>query len=210
MNTKKISELVKLPEFADFSSDNYRKSSIGYIHRHVDSEENVLVGYRNKRSDPLRENLIVLPCGGVEKGESYEDAIIRETKEETCVDTELTDPPVFSAIMKAPYLKEYGDVVSVINENGLMWIFARDNGKKYVGKLFDLKPLSEPYETASDLKRPHYVSLKWLVKNEEGVMPEERLSLDIIAEKELIRLIENKVLLDKEDFSGFMKEAGLL
>ena len=147
MNTKKISELVKLPEFAGLVSGDYRKSSIGYVHKTENSEENVLVGYRNKCSDPLRKNLIVLPCGGVEDGEGYEEAIIRETKEETYVDTKLSDPHVFSSIMQAPYLKEYGDVISLINEHGLMWIYARDNGNRYVGKLFDLNPLSEPCET---------------------------------------------------------------
>lgn len=207
MKSQKISNLVRLPEFAELLGE-YRSVCAAYVHN--DDLGDILIGNRNNKHDPLREGYIALPCGGLEEGESFEDAVIREIKEETYVDAEIQDSNLFSFIPDAPYLKEYGPVVFIINENGKAWTFARDSGIRLAARVFDLHPLTEPHETNSDLKNPRYEPLNRIIENQVYVMPEERFILDIIAEKRIGERIKDRILLDRKDFSVFMKEATLL
>ncbi len=198
---QKISEFVKLPEFEGLLG-NYRLVSVGYVHK---DRDDILVGYRNKDSDPERNGLIVLPSGGLRNGESFEEAVIRETLEETGVYTLLYNND-FSHIEDSPYLKEYGPVVAITNKNGTIWIFARDTEKRYTGKMFDLYPLTEPQETSSDLKSPHYEPFEFVINNPK-LMPELGIAIDLISEKKFGYKTKGKIVLEEEDFSGFMKEA---
>ena len=52
-------------------------------------DDNILLIERFKREDDVILHYYTIPGGGVERGESYKDAAIRETKEETCCDIEI-------------------------------------------------------------------------------------------------------------------------
>ena len=208
MKIQKFSELVKLPEFEGMADGKYRLVAAGYVHKTTNGEEYVLVGFRNKPSDPLRKNYIVLPCGGLEDNETFKEAVLRETKEETDVDAMFSGCDMFSNLKDAPYLKEYGETVVVMEKNGRGWIYARDSGIKLTGKAFDMIPLSEPDYTKndSDLAYPHYNPLNILIRNSNIIMPEERWIIETVAEKEFGYDIDGRIKLDDEDFSGFMKD----
>ena len=207
MKLQKISELVKLPEFADFLG-KYTPVCAAYVHN--DDLKDILIGNRYNKDDPERDGYIVIPCGRLEDGESFKDAVLRETKEETDVDAEIINSNLFSYSPGAPHIKEYGPVITINNPDGTVWIFARDSGRRLTGKVFDIYPLSEPHETNSDLRDPRYEQLDSIIRNQMYVMPEERFILDILNEKMMRNEVKGRVHLDEEDFSGFMKESGLM
>ena len=208
MALQKLSSLARLPEF-ELTEGTYRRASAAYVHKTLLNPESLLVGNRYKDSDPLRKNKIVIPCGGLLENETFLDAAIRETREETGVDAIMLDNyPSFSEIEGAPYLKEYGPVVSLISPDGTIWAFGRDNKKGYIYRLVNLYPLSEPREMHSDLKNPRYERIN-ILKN-GNLMPELGMAADLILRREHKMKIKKRTFLDADDFSGFMREATLL
>jgi 8-oxo-dGTP pyrophosphatase MutT (NUDIX family) len=207
MEFQKISELVKCPEFAGLPG-KYRQVAAGYVAKKQYGYDYVLVGRRDNPHDPMRKGYIVLPCGGLEDGESFEGAAYREVREETDVITEMGDSMLFSCIPDGPFVKEYGPVVSVIEKNGTILCFARDSKIKLIGEAFHLIPLTEPRDMPdSDLRNPKYRDLLWLLQNQEYVMPEQHMLLDVVADRKMLRETKGKIRLDEEDLAGFIREA---
>lgn len=52
-------------------------------------DNKVLLMERHKKENGIIRHYFTIPGGGVEEDETYEEAAIRETKEETCVDTKI-------------------------------------------------------------------------------------------------------------------------
>ena len=52
-------------------------------------DDNVLLIERHRKENDVMLHYYTIPGGGVEEGETYREAAIRETKEETCCDIEI-------------------------------------------------------------------------------------------------------------------------
>jgi len=105
--------------------------TVGYMERN----DKVLVLLRNKKEDDLNEGKIVGPGGHVEEGETPEEGIIREIKEETGINAKN---PKLKAIIEYPkiyknrdlkvyfyYITDFeGEVIhdQEKNEGTLMWV----------------------------------------------------------------------------------------
>jgi len=153
----------------------------GYVTRDIRGEKQILIATRFKKDDPLRKGELVLPGGGLEEGEDYIQAAIREVYQETGIETEFS---VKSHIKpwQATYRKT--NLFGHVDENGLINLTYLDSGKEYQGRLIALSPLNsnqEPVEQEnSDARNPRYISLEEAFKRQKKFTPACQVLLDTI------------------------------
>jgi 8-oxo-dGTP pyrophosphatase MutT (NUDIX family) len=150
----------------------------GLVTRNTENGEEILIAERNKKSDPLRDGQLIIPGGGINQGESYIEAAIREVREETGIETGL--PHIISG---RELRKIDNRIKALVMGDGRIKIEYLDSGNIYIGKIVSLKPV-DPYQEPkeqkdSDAKSPRYVSLKEIPKLAEKFTPAGQVLLKI-------------------------------
>ena len=138
-----------------------RRFAWGWTTRNIGNGTELLIGKRNKPSDPLRQGQLVIPGGGLKLGETYQQAAMREVFEETGIQTK--SPKLISG--HELNMKDER-VIARADKTGLIHIKYLDSGKLLTGRLVALIPKNQykvPLEQPnSDLKKPRYALLRSL------------------------------------------------
>lgn len=145
----------------------------GYTTRDLENGKEFLVAVRDKKDDPLRRYQLVLPGGGLEEVESYGLAAVRETLEETDIETSHDSGfnlfvPGFDDVFDVRNLG-ITNIEGVVYTDGRMDLTYTDSGKKYgirAVRLHPTYPHQQPKSTESDAKNPRYESLERLKDSE--------------------------------------------
>ena len=139
-----------------------RKVAWGYIEMNCERESEILIATRSKTDDPLRQGEFVIPGGGVEPGETYVDAAIREVLTETGIDT-LRESAI---TVSFPDITYKDNKIDCIVHGETIQIKYLDSGKQYEGKVIKLKPKDPAQkptaQPGSDASNPEYVTKRCL------------------------------------------------
>ncbi|MBN1896335.1 MAG: NUDIX hydrolase [Candidatus Aenigmarchaeota archaeon] len=144
MKIYKASEALIRTGFLDEEAE-FTPVAAAYVNRN----NGILNVRRLKEDDPLRYGHLTLPEGQREYGAGFLSTAIRETKEETDVDTMPGDCGKFLYFNDNIIFKQRDNIGVFLEPNGDIWARYLDSGKSYVANLRHL--------TANDYSLPRYV-----------------------------------------------------
>lgn len=157
-----------------------KNSAWGYVTRDIGNGLEILVAERFKKDDSLRQGDLVIPGGGVEEGESYIEAAIREVREETGMEAFYSG----SEFHLKPREFRKRSFNGWIGNDGFIYLKYLDSGKDYKGQIIALYPSSrEPKEQPnSDARKPRFLFIYKALIEREKFTPACQVLLDIIEE----------------------------
>ncbi len=199
MKTPKLPETLEKYELLN---NLYIPVAWGY----VEKDGNLLVTERFKKDDPLRSGELVLPGGRLKGTETYLEAAQREVLEETGVETKAGNKEKFVRLHEKIILKPREKITTLIEPNGMVWLCYRDSKKSYVGRLFDLKPLTEPKESESESREPRYISISDALNGKFNFTPACQILLEMVGDVYRAGIIrKDDVPLEAEDLRNYLE-----
>ncbi|MBI4181575.1 MAG: NUDIX domain-containing protein [Candidatus Aenigmarchaeota archaeon] len=198
------------PDLRPMAEAVYRPVSWGYVPRGEGEGRELLVAERFKKADPLRAGELVIPGGGMKEIAArhryglfaHAFTARREVLEETGVNI----PPesgthqrteVIGNLAAAPLLKARPvgspKVDAIISPDEWVYVFYRDSGKAYAGKLvrFAGYLLNEPVnQQDADARNPRYLQLAEALRRRGEFTPACQVLLEMIEAAEGLQPLE--------------------
>ncbi len=154
----------------------------GYVTSDIGFGKEVLIATRHHKDDPQRVGQLVIPGGGLEEGEDYTTAAIREVYQETGI---VAEPSLPDFNFRNRYVVKH-NLIGCVDQEGNIHLSYLDSGKNYMGRLISLSPRDvrqEPVENPdSDARNPRYVLLSEAFQNIKEFTPACQVLLDLIQE----------------------------
>ena len=203
-------EIFASSEFKILLEQLYKPVAWGYVTRRtqMDTPKELLVVERIKPDDILRKGELVLPGGGLKGNETYEQTAMREVEEEAGVFAMPTGKSRFSNLSEYIILKPREKIIGIVEPAGNMWVYYKDSGKSYHGKMIDLLPRTKPkLEKITDAKNPKYIAIRDAFKQKNNFTPACQILLEIIESAEFKKDLfkEDDLLLENEDIKTYIK-----
>ena len=141
---------------------------------YIYDKDKILMLYRNKEKDDINQGKYLGVGGHVEKGETPDEAVVREVKEETSLDLIKYKKRglvhfIFNGIEELMHVYEgyeFNGTIRDCNEGTLFWIERKNifNLNLWKGDIYFLKPL---FETNRNFEFKFYYNNDDLIKYEE-------------------------------------------